>query len=120
MNESVESVCVSKNVNDIVLSETLRGRRAPARLPCKDRVDVGKVPNPAVAPGDFTVLMGAVISARTLRELEEGLTTLGVAGPLSLLEWVEVELRGFDELLEELRRLRGAVTAVAAPMEGRL
>jgi hypothetical protein len=28
---------------------------------------------------------------------------------LSWLEWVEVELRGFDDLLEHLRLLRGAV-----------
>ena len=78
------------------------------------------MPIPAAVPGDFTVLMGAVISAGTLHELEERIAALGVAGPLSLLEWVEVELQGFEELLEELRRLRGAVMAVAAPMEGRL
>jgi len=70
-------------------------------------------------PGDLTVLPRAVISARTLRELEEALAALGVAGPLTLLSWVEVELRGFDGLLEELYRLRGAVMAVAAAMEGR-
>ena len=78
MNEAIENVCASQRT-------TLRGRRAPARLPCQDIDSVGKVPVPPAVPGDFTVLLGAVISARTLRELEKALAALGVAGPLTLL-----------------------------------
>jgi hypothetical protein len=39
---------------------------------------------------------------------------------LSILEWVEVEVRGFPDLLEGLRRLRGAVMKAAACGAGRV
>ena len=60
----------------------------------------------------------------TQRGLEEEMAALGgaeaaTAGLLSWLEWVEVELQGFDDLVEDLRRLRGAVMSVAASMVGR-
>ena len=66
-------------------------------------------PIPPTVPGEFVVELGAVVSAEPLEGLEEGLTDLGPAVVLSWLEWVEVELRGFDDLLEHLRLLRGAV-----------
>ena len=56
MNESVESMCAGNRT-------TLRLGRASARPRCHDIDDVGKVPIPAAVPGDFTVLMGAVVSA---------------------------------------------------------
>jgi hypothetical protein len=67
-------------------------------------------------PGEFVVELGAVVSAATLRGLEEGMERLGgPAGLLSALGFVEVEARGFeDDLVEGLRRLRGAVMSVVA------
>ena len=35
-------------------------------------------------------------------------------GLLSWFEWVEVELQGFEDLVEQLRLLRGAVMTAAA------
>ena len=70
---------------------------------------------PATVPGDFTVGLGDVLSGRTYRELLEELSRLGGAasGFLTLLEFVEVEVQGFPGMLEDLRRLRGAVMAVS-------
>jgi hypothetical protein len=70
---------------------------------------------PPNVPGEFVVELGAVVSAATLRGLEEGMEGLGgPAGLLSALEFVEVEARGFeDDLVEGLRLLRGAVMSVA-------
>ena len=98
MNEAMENVCVIEHVDD--------------------------GPVPPVAPGDFTVLLGAVMAGETLRGLEEEMAALGgaevaTAGLLSWLDWVEVELRGFEELVEDLRMSRGAVMAVATSMVGR-
>ena len=79
-------------------------------------------PVPASVPGEFVVVMGAVVSAATLRGLEEGMAGQGgPSGLLSLLEWVEVEVQGFDDgLVEGLRLLRGAVMSVAAAVAGEL
>jgi hypothetical protein len=109
MNESVENVFVN---------ETLRGRRAPAHLPCQDRDEVGGTPGapvPANVPGDFTVPLGAVVAGETLEGLEAEVAALGVDGPLTMLEWVEAEV---PELAGGLRLIRGAVMAVAAGMAG--
>ena len=81
-------------------------------------------PVPPAVPGDFTVLMGAIMAGETLRGLEEEMAALGgaeaaAAGLLSWLEWVELEVQGFDDLVEDLRLLRGAVMAVAAALAGR-
>ena len=72
---------------------------------------------PATVPGEFTVVLGAVICAETHRELQEALAA-GTAGFLTLVEFAEVEAQGEDELLEGLKLLRGAVMAVAAPEIG--
>ena len=79
-------------------------------------------PVPASVPGDFTVVMGAVLSGAMLQGLEEGRAGQGgPSGLLSLLEWVEVEVRGFDDgLVEGLHLLRGAVMSVAAAVAGEL
>ena len=81
-------------------------------------------PVPPVAPGDFTVLLGAVMEGETQRGLEEEMAALGgaeaaTAGLLSWLEWIEVEVREFPDLVDDLLMLRGAVLAVAASMVGR-
>ena len=108
-----------------VVTTTLRGRRAHAHRPCQDNGDVKVTtgaPVPPSVPGDFTVLMGAVLSEATLQGLEEGMTGPdGPAGLLSLLEWVEVEVGGFDDgLVEGLHLIRGAVMSVAAAVAGTL
>jgi hypothetical protein len=89
MEGAVDSVIVSQNNNNV----TLRGRRAHACLPCHDRGGVCISPVPPSAPGGFTVPVGAL---------------------LSILEWVELEDRGFPDLVEGLRPLRGAVMVAAA------
>ncbi len=105
-----------------VVTTTLRGRRTNAHLPCQDNGDVKVTTGASVppsVPGDFTVLIGAVVSAATLRDLEDGMAGLGgAAGLLSWLEWVELEHQGFDDLVEELHLLRGAVMSVAAAVAG--
>jgi len=80
---------------------------------------------PATVPGDFTVRLGDVLLGQTYREMVEEFGRLGgpaaaARGFLTLLEFVEVEAQGFPEMLEELRLLKGAVMAVAAPVVGRL
>ena len=80
-----------------------------------------ETPVPTSVPGDFTVVMGAVVSGETFHGLEEGMAGPGgPAGLLSWLEWVEIELQGFDDLVEDLHLLRGAVMSVAAAVAGEL
>ena len=121
--EAIENVCVREN-------ETLRGRRARAHLPCKDRVEETVTPGapvPPAVPGDFTVIIGAVMAGETLRGLEQEMDALGgaevaTAGLLSWFEFAEFEVRGleeFEDLMEGLRLLRGAVMSVAASVVGR-
>ena len=106
---------------------TLRGRRACAHFPCQDRGGDNATPGaavPPVAPGDFTVLLGAVMAGETLRGLEEEMAALGGAevatvGLLSWLDWIEVEVKELEELVENLRRLRGVVMSVGASTIGR-
>jgi hypothetical protein len=52
--------------------------------------------------------MGAIMAGETLRGLEEEMAALGgaeaaAAGLLGWLEWVEMEVQGLDELVEDLR-----------------
>ena len=80
---------------------------------------------PATVPGDFAVGIGDVLSRKTHQEFLEELRRLGGAeaaasGFCSWVRWVEHEARGFPELMEDLRRLRGAVMAIAAPVIGEL
>ena len=104
---------------------TLRLSRTHVRPRCKDNGEVEVTPGapvPASVPGEFVVVMGAVVSGATLRGLEEGMAGQGgPAGLLSLLEWVEIEVRGFDDdLVEGLHLIRGAVMSVAAAVAGEL
>ncbi len=116
MNEAVETMCVSKN-DDV----TLRLGRTPVRPRCCDRGDDNGTP--ACVPGDFTVRLGDVMPAYMLEELDEEFRKFGgaaeaVSGFLSAMHWVEVEVRGFTDLLEGLARLKGALMAVGAAVEG--
>jgi hypothetical protein len=72
-------------------------------------------PVPPAMPGEFTVRLGEG-GGGSLHDLADGLAGrgAGVEGLLSWLEWVEVEARGFDDLVEGLQRLRGAVMVAGA------
>ena len=136
MNGEVESVstsvgvdrtgCVSRPVSDTRESPSalrrervvsLRGRCAHAHLPCCDNGDVKVVPGapvPPTVPGDFVVYLGA---DDVPDRLDRGLASL----LLTWIDWVEVEVRGFDDgLVEGLHLLRGAVMSVAAAVAGEL
>ena len=63
------------------------------------------VPVPARVPGAFVVDLLEDTGSMDRGEAEV---------LLSILEWVEVEARGFPDLLEGLCRLRGAVMKAAA------
>ena len=115
MNEAIENV-VSKN------DETLRLGRTPVRPRCYDRGDDNGIP--ACVPGDFTVRIGDVMPAYVLEELDEEFRKFGgvaeaVSGFLSAMHWVEAEVWGFPDLLEGLARLKGALMAVGAAVEGK-
>jgi hypothetical protein len=98
MNESVESVCVSEKMDE-------------------------SMPVPASVPGEFTVRLGEGWGG-SLHDLADGLNEweLGAEAAvgllLSWLEWVEVEVGRFPDLMDSLHLLRGAVmTAGAAATE---
>ena len=82
---------MNEAMESVIVSETLN--------------DSNGTPVPARVPGAFVVDL-----------LEEtGRFDRGEAEVLlSILEWVEVEARGFPDLLEGLCRLRGAVMKAAA------
>ena len=105
VNEAVETVVASGTDDEM----PLRGRRAPAHLPCRDRQGVEGTscePVPATVPGEFVVYLR---TDDVPDALEAGMTEL----LLTWIEWVEVEVRGIDHFVEELRRLRGAVMVAA-------
>ncbi len=113
MNEAVETVVANDGA--------LRGRCARAHLPCHDRQ--GGEGTPAAVPGDFTVRLGDVMPGWVMEGLEAefgafGGVTEAISGFLSAIHWVEVEARGFDDLLEGLARLKGALMAVATAAVG--
>ena len=115
MNEAIENV-VSRNDD-----QTLRGRCAHAHRPCKDSGDVVSRALPPTPPGDFTVVIGAVLAGRPMERLRAEMAALGgfeEAVSLLLFEWVEVEVWGFPDLVEELMRLRGQVMALGSAMVG--
>ncbi len=122
MNEAVENVCGREN-DDV----TLRLSRAGARLRCKDRGGANVTPGapvPECIPGDFTVVIGDVMPGWVMEGLEEEFgkyagVAEAVSGFLSWMHWVEVEVQGFDDLLEGLARLKGALMAVGASGVGK-
>ncbi len=116
VNEAVETVVVSDD-------GTLRLVRTPVRPRCQDRRGVEGTPVPEAVPGDFTVRLGDVMPGWVMEGLEaefgqyEGVTE-AVSGFLSAIHWVEVEARGYEDLLEGLARLKGALMAAATPAVG--
>ncbi len=104
MNEAVESVVVGDD-------ETLRLGRAPARPRCQDRQGGEGAPVPAAVPGEFVVYLGT-------DDVPDGLDPDLTALLLTWIEWVEVEVQGYDDLLEGLARLKGALMAAATPAVG--
>ena len=117
MNEAIENVCVREN------DEMLRLGRAGARPRCHDSGVDDETPVPALVPGDFTVRLGDVMPGWVMEGLEAefgkyGGVTEAVSGFLSAMHWVEVEVQGFDDLLEGLSRLKGALMAVGAAVNG--
>ena len=95
---------------------TLRLGRTPVRPRCCDRgaveVDTG-APVPPSDPGEFVVHLGA---DDVPDRLDRGLASL----LLTWIQWAEVEVQGFEDLVERLRLLRGAVMSVAAAVAGEL
>jgi hypothetical protein len=78
---------------------------------CRGRGEEANGPVLASVPGDFVVYLGA---DDVPDRLDRGLASL----LLTWIDWVEVEVLGFPELLERMRRLRGAVmTASAGPCQ---
>ncbi len=69
------------------------------------RDEVRGEPVPVVVPGEFVV---DLLEDTGMMDREE------TEVMLSILEWVEVEAQGVDDLLEGLSRLRGAVMKAAA------
>ena len=99
MNDAIENVILSEMMND-------------------------SAPAPECVPGDFTVRLGDVMPAWVMKGLEEEFAKFGgaaeaVSGFLSAMHWVEEEVRGVDDLLEGLGRLKGALMAVGATVEGK-
>ena len=111
------SACHENNVVPVPPGETLRGRCAHAHRPCHDKgcgtVTPG-LPLPPTVPGEFVVHLGEDWGG-SLHDLADGLAEFelgaeaAVTTLLTWLEFVEVELKGFDDLLEQLHLLRGAL-----------
>ena len=91
MNEAIENVCVRM---DDDLGEPLEGLVPPA------------------PPGDFTVVLGAVMAGRTEREMRAEMEALGGLEEgflvlMTVLEWVERVFARCREVQEDRGRLRG-------------
>ena len=116
MNEAVETVVADSKM-------LLRLGRTPVRPRCHDRQGGEGTPVPAAVPGDFTVRLGDVMPGWVMEGLEAefgafGGVTEAISGFLSAIHWVEVEAQGFDDLLEGLARLKGALMAVGTAAVG--
>jgi len=109
--------------------ETLRGRCAYAHRPCCDTGKGGVTsgsPVPPAVPGEFVVRLGEGCDGPLLKLVKEmdghGLGAGAAATMLlSWLEFVRAEVEGVEEcrdLVEGLRRLRGAVMAAGACHRG--
>ena len=80
-------------------------------------------PVPPTVPGEFLVMLGAGWGG-SLHDLADGLAEFelgaeaAVAMFLTWIEFVEIELKGFDDLLEQLRLLRGALVTAGIEAVG--
>ena len=76
-----------------------------------ERIEARDEPVPAAVPGEFVIYLG-------VDDVPEGLEAGMVELLLTWLEWVEVEVQGFPDLVEELHRLRGTVMVAAVAGKG--
>ncbi len=80
-------------------------------------------PVPLPVPGEFEVRLGEGWGG-SLHDLADGLAKfeLGAEAAVGMLltwcEFVEIELKGFDDLLEQLRLLRGALVTAGIEAVG--
>ena len=80
-------------------------------------------PVPSAVPGEFVVKLGAGWGG-SLHDLADGLAEFELGAEaavkmmLSWLTFVEIELKGFDDLLEQLRLLRGALVTAGIEAVG--
>ena len=80
-------------------------------------------PVPAAIPGEFVVKLGGGWGG-SLHDLADGLVEwdLGAEAAVGILltwlQFVEVELKGFDDLLEQLHLLRGALVTAGIEAVG--
>jgi len=80
-------------------------------------------PVPQVVPGGFVVKLGQGWGG-SLHDLANGLAEweLGAEAVIGMFltwcEFVEIELKGFDDLLEQLRLLRGALVTAGIEAVG--
>ena len=80
-------------------------------------------PVPSAIPGEFTVRLGEGWGG-SLHDLADGLAEFELGAEaavgmfLTWLEFVEVELKGFEDLLEQLRLLRGALVTAGIEAVG--
>ena len=87
------------------------------------RADRASVPAPFVVPGEFLVILGRGWGG-SLHDLADGLAEFelgaeaAVAMMLTWCQFVEIELKGFDDLLEQLRLLRGALVTAGIEAVG--
>ena len=87
------------------------------------RADRASVPVPSVAPGEFLVILGRGWGG-SLHYLANGLAKfeLGAEAAVAMLltwcQFVEIELKGFEDLLEQLRLLRGALVTAGIEAVG--
>ena len=80
-------------------------------------------PVPMAVPGEFLVRLGEGWG-RSLHDLADGLAEfeLGAEAAVEMMltwcEFVEIELKGFDDLLQQLRLLRGALVTAGIEAVG--
>jgi len=80
-------------------------------------------PIPPIIPGEFVVRLGEGWGG-SLHDLADGLAEFELGAEaavemfLTLLAFVEVELKGFDDLLEQLHLLRGALVTAGIEAVG--
>jgi len=87
------------------------------------RADRASVPAPLVVPGEFLVILdrgwgGSLHDlAKGLAEWEMG-AEAAIGMLLTWLKFVEIELKGFEDLLEQLHLLRGALVTAGIEAVG--
>ncbi len=81
------------------------------------------VPVPPTVPGEFLVRLGAGWGG-PLHDLADGLAVFELGAEaavemfLTWIQFVEIELKGFDDLLDQLHLLRGALVTAGIEAVG--